>query len=75
MLFNTGCSEGNLRLVDGLSNKEGRVEVCKNGSWGTVCAKSEWTAQERGFVCSRLEFSRYSKIIIATFMQFTHKAL
>ena len=33
------CSEdGSVRLVDGAINvTEGRLEVCVNGQWGTVC--------------------------------------
>ena len=26
-----------MRLVGGLSPNEGRVEICWNGNWGTIC--------------------------------------
>jgi deleted-in-malignant-brain-tumors protein 1 len=32
------CGEdGSVRLVDGAHENEGRLEICINGQWGTVC--------------------------------------
>ena len=31
------CAEGSLRLVDGPTFYEGRVEVCRNSRWLSVC--------------------------------------
>ena len=31
------CINGDVRLADGLSKYEGRVEICYNEQWGTVC--------------------------------------
>ena len=49
-----------MRLVGGSTNREGRVEVCVDGRWGTVCSQPEWTAMQAGYVCSQLGFSEYS---------------
>ena len=31
------CSTGDIRLADGLIPNAGRVEICINNAWGTVC--------------------------------------
>lgn len=31
------CQHGKARLVRGPSDREGQLEVCYNGQWGTVC--------------------------------------
>jgi len=31
------CLRADVRLADGASNREGRVEISYNGVWGTIC--------------------------------------
>ena len=35
------CTDGELRLADGLSEYEGRLEICYRGVWGTICGDHE----------------------------------
>ena len=50
------CITGDLRLVGGDSEMEGRVEVCSNRRWGTVC-DSQWTINNTAVVCRYFGFS------------------
>ena len=52
----TVCSHGAVRLVGGNSTVQGRVEVCVNNQWGTVCSNS-WSNSDAGIVCRQLGFS------------------
>ena len=48
------CTNKEIRLVGGSTNREGRLEVCIDGRWGTVCDNSQ--SGVAGAVCSHLGF-------------------
>ena len=51
----TPCTNGDVRLAGGLSSNQGRVEICYNNQWGTVCDNS-FTNIDARVVCRQLGF-------------------
>ena len=58
---NSDCVNGSIRLVDGRSgyDYEGRVELCQDGEWKTVCDEN-WGRQEAQVVCIQLGYPNAS---------------
>ena len=62
-LESSGCSHGDIRLVNGETVYEGRVEICINKVWGTVCSTNstnfwsayKWTSKDTNVVCRQLQ--------------------
>ena len=70
------CTDGEMRLSGGSSPLEGRVEICANRAWGTVCGTSNRRFREANVVCRQLGHSAFGKncIIITLSLDF-HCAL
>ncbi|KAI8498468.1 ADP-ribosylation factor-like protein 13B [Branchiostoma belcheri] len=58
--FSPGCErigEGSVRLADGTTPSDGRVEIYHSGAWGTVC-NSGWTGQSASVACRQRGYNR-----------------
>lgn len=56
------CQDGSVRLVDGPSTTEGRVEVCINETWSTVC-DNRWSTTDANVVCGQLGHLNRGKFV------------
>jgi deleted-in-malignant-brain-tumors protein 1 len=55
------CTNDTMRLTGGSTNSEGRVEICYNGVWGSIC-DSNWNGIEAKVVCKSLGHQFYGAI-------------
>ena len=50
---NTSCNNGDVQLVGGSTEYEGRVELCYDQMWGTIC-HDDWNTNDANVVCNQL---------------------
>ena len=70
------CDDGDIRLVGGSTQYEGRVEVCINKVWGTVCStrysswwwnyKYYWGIPDSNVVCRQLGHMKLGTLLLYT---------
>ena len=61
----TACTQGDIRLVGGARDSEGRVEVCNQNQWGSVCDVS-WDINDASVACRQAGFGsgKYKFLIV-----------
>ena len=57
LVYCTVCTNGSIRLRNGSTSMNGRVELCLNGDWGTVCDDG-WNTVDANVACGQLGYSR-----------------
>lgn len=57
------CTEGAIRLQGGRTNNTGRLEVCHNNLWGTVCDDA-FGAPDATVACRQLGFNTTSALFL-----------
>ena len=57
------CTDGSIRLADGIIENEGRVEVCMDGVWGIICDQG-WDKTDAHVVCTQMGHPELGRNII-----------
>ena len=60
--LNSLCESGQVRLVGGQEEYEGRVEICRGSTWATICDPS-WNDADAQVTCRQLGYSTTGTII------------
>ena len=55
--------QGSVRLVGGTVPNEGRVEICNQNAWGTMCDNS-WDIIDADVACHSAGYSRFRKMLL-----------
>ena len=55
------CQDGDIQLAGGSYNNVGRIDLCVNGTWGTICSNS-FDNKDASVVCQQLGYSTFGKL-------------
>ena len=55
------CNDTDIRLVNGTDQYEGRVEICFDNIWGTICDDS-WSQNDGNVACQQLGYGTTGNI-------------
>ena len=60
-LIASTCTNGQVELYSGYSNRHGNIRICVNGTWYKVCGYGNSVVDDNlaSVVCSDLGYSRY----------------
>ena len=64
MVLIAECNESEVKLVDGASTEDGRMVICFNGLWGSVC-HNNWDDHDAEVVCKQLGYNGSKCKVIA----------
>ena len=56
------CQNGDIRLAGDSYNNVGRIDLCVNGTWGTICGNG-FDSKDASVVCRQLGYSHYGKLL------------
>ena len=57
------CPFGDVRLAASGYSGVGRIEVCQDGSWGTICSNA-WDDLDASIACKASGYSAYGTLAI-----------
>ena len=65
------CPSGDIRLVGGSVEDEGRVELCYNNAWGTICDDG-FGVNDANVVCRQLGYPDHGTHVL-TYLAIGHR--